>query len=55
MIPRLDIHFNAQERRWFRQGKEYTLPKGEYWLNHCRSGLVLAMQALDLKPQTALR
>jgi len=54
MIPRLDIHFTAQERKWFRQGREYSMPKGEYWLNHCRSGLVLAMQALDLKPQTGV-
>ena len=54
MIPRLDIHFNSQERSWFRQGTEYAMPKGEYWLNHCRSGLVLAMQALGLKPQTGV-
>lgn len=54
MIPRLDIHFNAQERKWFQQGREYSMPTGEYWLNHCRSGLVLALQALDLKPQTGV-
>ena len=54
MIPRLEIHFNAQERKWFRDGKEYALPKGEYWLNHCRSGIQLALQALDLKPQTGV-
>ena len=54
MIPRLDIHFNAQERKWFRDGREYSMPTGEYWLNHCRSGLVLALQALDLKPQTGV-
>lgn len=54
MIPRLDIHFNAQERKWFRDGREYSMPKGEYWLNHCRSGIQLALQALDLKPQTGV-
>ena len=54
MIPRLDIHFNAQERHWFRQGREYSMPKGEYWLNHCRCGIQLALQALDLKPQTGV-
>lgn len=54
MIPRLDIQFNSQERRWFRQGRDYFMPKGEYWLNHCRSGIQLALQALDLKLQTGV-
>lgn len=54
MTPRLDIHFSREERRWFKQGKEYTLPKGEYWLNHCRSGIQLALQALELQPQTGV-
>ena len=54
MIPRLDINFTAQERRWFCEGKDYSMPKGEFWLNHCRSGIQLAMQALDLKPQTGV-
>ena len=54
MIPRLDIHFDAQERKWFCQGREYSMPKGEYWLNHCRSGIQLALQALDLQPQTGV-
>lgn len=36
------------------EGKEYTLPKGEYWLNHCRSGIQLALQALEFKPQTGV-
>ena len=30
------------------------MPKGEFWLNHCRSGLVLALQALELNPQTGV-
>lgn len=54
MIPRLEIHFEAQERRWFKQGREYALPKGEFWLNHCRSGIQLALQALELQPQTGV-
>ncbi len=54
MKPRLEIHFSREERRWFREGKEYTLPRGEYWLNHCRSGIQLALQALELKPQTGV-
>ena len=54
MKPRLEIHFSREERRWFKQGREYTLPKGEYWLNHCRSGIQLALQALELKPQTGV-
>ncbi len=54
MIPRLEIHFDRTERRLFRVGKEYSMPKGEYWLNHCRSGIQLALQALHLKPQTGV-
>lgn len=54
MKPRLEIHFCREERKWFKQGREYTLPKGEYWLNHCRSGIQLALQALELKPQTGV-
>lgn len=54
MIPRLEIHFDSTERKWFQEGKEYTLHTGEFWLNHCRSGIQLASQALDLKPQTGV-
>ena len=54
MIPRLEIHFDRDERRLFKQGREYYMPRGEYWLNHCRSGIQLALQALDLKPQTGV-
>ena len=54
MIPRLEIHFDSTERRWFREGREYSMPKGEFWLNHCRSGIQLALQTLDLKPQTGV-
>ena len=54
MIPRLEIHFDRTERRWFRQGREYSMPKGEFQLNHCRSGIQLALQALQLKPQTGV-
>ena len=54
MKPRLEIHFCREERKWFKQGREYTLPKGEYWLNHCRSGIQLALQALELQPQTGV-
>ena len=54
MIPRLEIHFDRTERRWFKQGREYSMPKGEFWLNHCRSGIQLELQALELQPQTGV-
>lgn len=54
MIPRLDIHFDREERRLFRIGKEYSLPMGEYWLNHCRSGIQLVLQALGVESQTGV-
>lgn len=54
MLPRLEIHFNHEERKWFRQGKAYTMPEGGYWLNHCRSGLQLALQALQLAPKSGV-
>ena len=54
MKPRLEIHFSREERRWFKSGRDYSMPKGEYWLNHCRSGIQLTLQALGLKPQTGV-
>lgn len=54
MMPRLEIHFNQEERKWFCEGIAYTMPIGEYWLNHCRSGLQLALQALQLTPKSGV-
>ena len=58
MIPRLEIYFDRAERRLFYYGtKSDTTPKGrngEYLLNHCRSGLQLALESLRLKPQTGV-
>lgn len=44
MIPRLDIRFplKRQWQYWF--GKEYEPQKGEYLLNHARTGIVLALR-----------
>ena len=44
MIPRLDIQFpfRRQWQYWF--GKEYVPQKGEYLLNHARTGIVLALR-----------
>ena len=44
MIPRLDIQFplKRQWQYWF--GKQYEPRKGEYLLNHARSGIVLALR-----------
>lgn len=45
MIPRLDIRFplKRQWQYWF--GKQYEPQKGEYLLNHARTGIVLALRA----------
>lgn len=45
MIPRLDIQFplKRQWQYWF--GKQFKPQKGEYLLNHARSGIVLALRA----------
>ena len=45
MIPRLDISFPLyrQWQYWF--GKEYEPHKGEYLLNHARTGIVMALRA----------
>ena len=45
MIPRLDIRFplKRQWQYWF--GKQYESRKGEYLLNHARTGIVLALRA----------
>ena len=45
MIPRLDIRFplKRQWQYWF--GKQYEPRKGEYLLNHARTGIVLALRA----------
>lgn len=44
MIPRLNIEFpiRRQWQYWF--GKQYEPTKGEYLLNHARSGIVIALQ-----------
>lgn len=45
MIPRLDISFPLyrQWQYWF--GKEYEPHKGEYLLNHARTGIVMVLRA----------
>lgn len=45
MIPRLNIEFplKRQWQYWF--GKQYESQKGEYMLNHARTGIVMALRA----------
>lgn len=45
MIPRLNISFplKRQLQYWF--GKQYEPKKGEYLLNHARTGIVMALRA----------
>ena len=45
MIPRLDISFPLKNQITFWFGKMYSPPKGEYMLNHARTGIVMALRA----------
>lgn len=44
MIPRLDISFSLKNQRAFCFGQAYAPAKGEYLLNHARSGIVMALR-----------
>lgn len=44
MIPRLDISFPLRNQWAFCFGKAYAPAKGEYLLNHARSGIVMALR-----------
>ena len=48
MIPRLDIHFGIKRKFLWFFGKEYVPKENELLLNHNRSGLILALNALAL-------
>lgn len=45
MIPRLDISFSPKNQRAFWFGDVYSPAKGEYLLNHARSGIVMVLRA----------
>ena len=45
MIPRLNISFSLKNQWAFCFGQAYSPAKGEYLLNHARSGIVLALCA----------
>ena len=45
MIPRLDMRFPIRRQLTYWFGKEYTPQKGEFLLNHARSGIVMALRA----------
>lgn len=48
MKPRLEIKFPLKSQWAFWTGKPYEPAQGEFLLNHARSGILLALQALDL-------
>ena len=48
MKPRLEIRFPLKSQWTFWMGKPYEPVQGEFLLNHARSGILLALQALDL-------
>lgn len=50
MRPRLDIQFPFRMQRSFLRGNPYLPEKNEFLLNHARSGILLALQALKLTP-----
>ena len=45
MIPRLDISFPLKNQITFWFGQMYSPQKGEYLLNHARTGIVMALRA----------
>lgn len=45
MKPRLDIQFPLRRQIQFWFGKQYEPQKGEYLLNHARTGIVMALRA----------
>ena len=45
MIPRLQISFSLKNQWAFCFGQAYSPAKGEYLLNHARSGIVMALRA----------
>ena len=45
MIPRLQISFSLKNQWAFCFGQAYSPAKGEYLLNHARSGIVMALHA----------
>ena len=45
MIPRLNISFSLKNQWAFCFGQAYSPAKGEYLLNHARSGIVMALHA----------
>lgn len=48
MKPRLEIRFPLKSQWTFWVGEPYKPVQGEFLLNHARSGILLALQALDL-------
>lgn len=44
MVPRLNISFSLENKYFFCLGKSYLPQKGEYLLNHARSGIVMALR-----------
>ena len=48
MIPRLEIHFTLAQQYAFFFGHPFDCPKNMFLLNHARSGILLALQALHL-------
>lgn len=49
MLPRINISFSFRRQCLFVLGKPYTPQSNEFLLNHARTGLLIALQALGLK------
>lgn len=49
MKPRVEVNFNSEDRRAFREKSPKYRPRdNEFLINHARSGLLLALQSLNL-------
>lgn len=49
MLPRINISFSLRRQWLFAFGKPYTPQSNEFLVNHARTGLLIALQALGLK------
>ena len=48
MLPRLEISFDKKDRAVFRRGEREEWQCNQFVLNHCRTGIVLALDVLQL-------
>jgi len=52
MLPRINISFSLRRQWLFAFGKPYTPQSNEFLVNHARTGLLIALRALGLPPNS---